>query len=62
MIIPNKKMNILVGDNEVGKSTVLEVIDLYATNDFVRRMYQQYMEEDIKERALKTVKLERNFG
>lgn len=62
MIIPNKKMNILVGDNEVGKSTVLEVIDLYATNDFVRRMYQQYTEEDIKERALKTVKLERNFG
>ena len=26
-IFPNKKINILVGDNEVGKSSVLEAID-----------------------------------
>lgn len=110
-VIPNERMNILAGDNEVGKSTVLEAINMdssgnikriesmgidrlfnieavrefnlgkrtfenlpnmiielylkgdfdftmngknnsdYATNDFVKRMYLQYTESDVKERA-----------
>lgn len=78
-VIPNEKMNILVGDNKVGKSSVLEAINMvssgnikrtesmgidslfnidstnmnsdYATNDFVKRMYLQYTESDVKERA-----------
>lgn len=78
-VIPNEKMNILVGDNKVGKSSVLEAINMvssgnikrtesmgidslfnidstnmnsdYATNDFVKRMYLQYAESDVKERA-----------
>ena len=29
-IVPNKRINVLVGDNEVGKSSVLEAIDLVA--------------------------------
>lgn len=36
-LIPNQKINILVGDNEVGKSSILEVIDLLA-NGNVRRI------------------------
>lgn len=36
-ITPNEKINILVGDNEVGKSSVLEAIDLVASGN-VRRV------------------------
>jgi len=36
VIIPNEKVNILVGDNEVGKSTVLEAIDLVACGNTKR--------------------------
>ncbi len=36
-IIPNSKVNVLVGDNEVGKSSVLEAIDLVA-NGNIRRL------------------------
>lgn len=36
-IIPNERMNILVGDNEVGKSSVLEAIDIVASGN-VRRV------------------------
>lgn len=36
-LIPNQKINILVGDNEVGKSSILEAIDLLA-NGNVRRI------------------------
>lgn len=36
-IEPNKKINILVGDNEVGKSSILEAIDLVALGS-VRRV------------------------
>ena len=32
-IIPNEKINILVGDNEVGKSSVLEAIDIVASGN-----------------------------
>jgi len=32
-IFPNKKINILVGDNEVGKSSVLEAIDFVASGN-----------------------------
>ena len=37
VLIPNEKINILVGDNEVGKSSILEAIDLLA-NGNVRRI------------------------
>lgn len=37
IIEPNNKINILVGDNEVGKSSVLEAIDLVASGN-VRRV------------------------
>ena len=30
IVMPNKKINIFVGDNEVGKSTILEAIDIVA--------------------------------
>jgi len=33
MIEPNEKINILVGDNEVGKSSILEAIDLVASGN-----------------------------
>ena len=36
-MIPNEKINILVGDNEVGKSSILEAIDLLA-NGNVRKV------------------------
>ena len=36
-VMPNAKINILVGDNEVGKSSILEAIDLVA-NGNVRRV------------------------
>ena len=36
-VTPNEKINILVGDNEVGKSSILEAIDLVA-NGNVRRV------------------------
>lgn len=32
-LLPNEKMNILVGDNEVGKSTVLEAINMVASGN-----------------------------
>ena len=35
-ITPNEKINILVGDNEVGKSSVLEAIDLVASGNIRR--------------------------
>ena len=37
VIIPNERINILVGDNETGKSSVLEAIDLVA-NGNIRRV------------------------
>ena len=37
VIEPNNRINILVGDNEVGKSSVLEAIDLVASGN-VRRV------------------------
>ena len=37
VIEPNDRINILVGDNEVGKSSVLEAIDLVAGGN-VRRV------------------------
>lgn len=36
-VMPNKSINILVGDNEVGKSSILEAIDLVASGN-VRRV------------------------
>lgn len=36
-VIPNQRINILVGDNEVGKSSILEAIDLVASGN-VRRV------------------------
>lgn len=36
VIIPNEKMNILIGDNEVGESTVLEAIGLVACGNVKR--------------------------
>lgn len=35
-LIPNDRMNILVGDNEVGKSSILEAIDLVASGNLRR--------------------------
>lgn len=32
-LIPNKRMNILIGDNEVGKSSILEAIDIVASGN-----------------------------
>ena len=36
-ICPNERLNILVGDNEVGKSSVLEAIELVSSGN-VRRV------------------------
>ena len=36
-IEPNERMNVLVGDNEVGKSSILEAIDLVSSGN-VRRV------------------------
>ena len=36
-VVPNERVNILVGDNEVGKSSILEAIDL-VSNGNVRRV------------------------
>ena len=33
VIEPNQRINVLVGDNEVGKSSVLEAIDLVASGN-----------------------------
>ena len=35
-VTPNEKINILVGDNEVGKSSILEAIDLVASGNLRR--------------------------
>lgn len=35
-VIPNERMNILVGDNEVGKSTVLEAINMVSSGNIKR--------------------------
>ena len=35
-LTPNERMNILVGDNEVGKSTVLEAINMVASGNIKR--------------------------
>lgn len=35
-VIPNDRVNILVGDNEVGKSSILEAIDLVANGNVHR--------------------------
>ena len=35
-VTPNEKMNILVGDNEAGKSTILEAIDLVSSGNIRR--------------------------
>ena len=35
-ICPNERVNILVGDNEVGKSSVLEAIELAASGSIKR--------------------------
>ena len=32
-IEPNEKFNVFVGDNEVGKSTILEAIDIVASGN-----------------------------
>lgn len=36
IVMPNKKINIFVGDNEVGKSTILEAIDIVARGSINR--------------------------
>jgi len=37
VVAPNEKFNVFVGDNEVGKSTILEAIDIVASGN-VRRV------------------------
>lgn len=52
-VTPNKRINILVGDNEVGKSSILEAIDLVA-NGNVRRVESIGIDRLINIEAIKT--------
>ena len=52
MIEPNNRINILVGDNEVGKSSVLEAIDLVASGN-VRRVEAMGLDRLINIDAIK---------
>ena len=38
-VFPNDRVNILVGDNEVGKSSILEAIDLVANGNVHRHKH-----------------------
>ena len=55
IIEPNEGMNILVGDNEVGKSSVLEAIDLVASGN-VRKVEAIGLERLINIEAVKDFK------
>ncbi len=52
VIEPNNRINILVGDNEVGKSSVLEAIDLVASGN-VRRVETMGLDRLINIDAIK---------
>lgn len=49
---PNERINILVGDNEVGKSSILEAIDLVASGN-VRRVESIGLDRLINIEAIK---------
>lgn len=51
-VTPNERINILVGDNEVGKSSILEAIDLVASGN-VRRVESIGLDRLINIEAIK---------
>ena len=51
-VTPNDRINILVGDNEVGKSSILEAIDLVASGN-VRRVESVGLDRLINIEAVK---------
>lgn len=53
---PNERINILVGDNEVGKSSILEAIDLVASGN-VRRVESIGLDRLINIEAIKKIQL-----
>ncbi len=60
-ITPNEKINILVGDNEVGKSSILEAIDLVSCGN-LRRVESIGLDRLINIEAVKEFNLgERTF-
>ena len=55
-VTPNERINILVGDNEVGKSSILEAIDLVASGN-VRRVESIGLDRLINIEAIKKIQL-----
>ena len=60
-INPNKRINILVGDNEVGKSSILDAINLVALGS-VRRVESIGLQKLINISAIEKFQQTRNYG